>query len=446
MEGRKYNIAIIGGGILGVSIGYFLALYSKSSVVIIEQERDVAHHTSSRNTGKVHAPFLYDPKEKKLFAKIALIGFEMWKKYSDLKGIQFKNDGVIEVATEDEQIDTLKKYVNWGIKNGLEEKDIIFLDHKQTHQIEPNISCKASILCKKDASVDYHLLTKSLKKDFTDSGGHFMFSHKVKRIISNSRYPITISFQNQKEETIHADYLINASGGNSLEMAHSMGMGRDLINLYFRGEYWIAPQEYETITSHSIYSVPKQKKYPFLDPHWIIKFDGHCEIGPNAVPVFGAYAYNLTNNFTEVMPKIKNLMIKHGFWSLLLDREFLSLVSTEINSSFSKKSMINRVKRFLPLLDPNKFTKRGLSGIRSVIINNQGNIIPETILLKNTASLNILNYNSPGATGGLPMAAMIVYDLIKDGFAQRKNDKEDLSGNENSNLWNIEEIYSRIKY
>ena len=107
--------------------------------------------------------------------------------------------------------------------------------------------------------------------------------------------------------------------------------------------------------------------------------------------------------------------------------------------------MINRVKRFLPLLDPNKFTKRGLSGIRSVIINNQGNIIPETILLKNSASLNILNYNSPGATGGLPMAAMIVHDLIKDGFAKRKN-KEDLSGNDNSNLWDVEKIYSRIKY
>ncbi|MDX1373582.1 MAG: dehydrogenase, partial [Nitrososphaeraceae archaeon] len=172
--------------------------------------------------------------------------------------------------------------------------------------------------------------------------------------------------------------------------------------------------------------------------------DGHCEIGPNAVPVFGAYAYNLKNNFTEVMPRIKKLMLKHGFWSLLLDREFLSLISTEVNSSFSKRSMINRVKRFLPLLDPKKFTKRGLSGIRSVIINNHGNIIPETFLLKNTTSLNILNYNSPGATGGLPMAAMIVSELINDGFAQ-KNEKENVSGNNNNNLWDIEEIYSRIK-
>lgn len=446
MEGRKYNIAIIGGGILGVSIGYFLVLNSKASVVIIEQERDVAHHTSSRNTGKVHAPFLYDPKEKKLFARIALIGYEMWEKYSKLKGIQFKNDGVIEVATEDYQIDTLKKYVDWGINNGLAEEDIVFLDYNQTHQIEPNVNCKASIYCRKDASVNYSLLTKALKQDYLHLGGQIMFSHKVKRIISNNQNSIILQIDNHGEGKIETDYLINSSGGNSLEIANSLGIGRDLINLYFRGEYWISPKEYESLTSHSIYSVPKQKKYPFLDPHWIIKVDGHCEVGPNAVPVFGAYAYNLKNNFREIMPKLKKLILRHGFWSLFLDQEFLSLVSTEINSSFSKKSMINRVKKFLPVLDPNKFTKRGFSGIRSIIINNHGKIIPETFLLKDSFSLNILNYNSPGATGALPMAAMLVQDLIKDGLVLKKEDIEKFRNNSVRNQWNIEEIYSRIKY
>ena len=28
-------------------------------------------------------------------------------------------------------------------------------------------------------------------------------------------------------------------------------------NLYFRGEYWIAPSKYKNLTNHSIYSVPK---------------------------------------------------------------------------------------------------------------------------------------------------------------------------------------------
>ena len=92
-----YNIAIIGGGILGASLAYFLSSVSHSKIILIEQEYDVAVHTSSRNTGKVHAPFIYDPVKKKIFAKAASIGYEMLQAYSHYKKILFKQDGVLEV-------------------------------------------------------------------------------------------------------------------------------------------------------------------------------------------------------------------------------------------------------------------------------------------------------------------------------------------------------------
>lgn len=450
MEEKKYNIAIIGGGILGVSIGYFLSLNSKANTIIIEQEKDVGYHTSSRNTGKVHSPFLYDPQKKKIFGKIAYLGYEMWEKYSLSKNIYFKNDGVIEIAKDDKDIDTLRRYLEWGIKNGLDEKDISFLDFNQTRKIEPNVKCRASIYCKRDASVDYSLLIKFLKEDYLFRGGSIIFSHKVKRIKSEGQNTLTIQSHKGKEKTIQTDYIINAAGGNSLEIAHSFGIGKDFINLYFRGEYWISPKEYETLTSRSIYTVPRQKKFPFLDPHWIVRIDGHCEVGPNALPVWGAYAYNIRKNFREVFPRIQEVVRKKGFWSLVMDKEFLSLILTETNSSLSKKAMINRVKQFLPLIDPKKFNRRGISGIRSVLINNKGSFIPDTILLKDVSSLHILNYNSPGATGALPMAAMIVYDLAKEGIIL-KNITNEIRQTKTpqgvpEHLWNIENIYSRIRY
>jgi L-2-hydroxyglutarate oxidase len=449
VEEKKYNIAIIGGGILGISIGYFLAFNSKANTIIIEQEKDVGYHTSSRNTGKVHSPFLYDPQKKKIFGKIAYLGYEMWEKYSHSKNIYFKNDGVIEIAKEDKDIDTLRRYLEWGIKNGLDEKDISFLDFNQTRKIEPNVKCRASIYCKRDASVDYSLLTKYLKEDYLFSGGNILFSHKVKRIKSGGQNTIIIRSDKGKEETIQTDYIINAAGGNSLEIAHSFGIGKDFINLYFRGEYWISPKEYESLTCRSIYTVPRQKKFPFLDPHWIVRIDGHCEVGPNALPVCGAYAYNIRKNFREVFPRIQEVVRKKGFWSLVMDKEFLSLILTETNSSISKKAMINRVKQFLPLIDPKKFNRRGISGIRSVLINNQGSFIPDTLLLKDVSSLHILNYNSPGATGALPMAAMIVHDLAKEGIILKNKTNEirqtkTLQGIPEP-VWNIEDIYSRIR-
>ena len=69
VQNKKFDIVIVGGGILGISIGYFLTLNSDANVVIIEQEKNISSHTSSRNTGKVHAPFLYDPITKKFLRK-----------------------------------------------------------------------------------------------------------------------------------------------------------------------------------------------------------------------------------------------------------------------------------------------------------------------------------------------------------------------------------------
>ena len=81
MQNSIYDVAIIGGGILGASVAYFISSITNSRIILVEQEKRVALHTSSRNTGKVHAPFLYDPIKKKFFAKAASLGFELWKDY-----------------------------------------------------------------------------------------------------------------------------------------------------------------------------------------------------------------------------------------------------------------------------------------------------------------------------------------------------------------------------
>jgi (S)-2-hydroxyglutarate dehydrogenase len=104
----------------------------------------------------------------------------------------------------------------------------------------------------------------------------------------------------------------------------------------------------------------------------------------------------------------------------------------------SKRIMIQRVKKFLPALDTKKFTTRGTAGIRSLLIDDKGNFIPDTLLLKNSISLHILNYNSPGATGALPLSAMIVQELINDKLIKKVTKA--------NQLWNIEDIYSKINF
>ena len=281
---RTFDIIIIGGGILGTCISYFLSSVNKSKkIAIIEQEDKVAFHTSGRNTGKVHAPYLYNPEKKRLFAKAAFHGYEMWEEYAQLRDLSFKKDGVIEVATEKNGVKILQKYLKWGIQNGLEQKDIELMDKSELKKIEPEIKCEAALYVKKDGSVDYSEFTDAVIQDSKKNGTELILNSKVTGIRKdNGKWKIILN----EKENVFAEFLINAAGGESIDIAHSVGIAENFTDVHFRGEYWKAPKEYNSLTKASVYSVPEFPDYPFLDPHWIIRVDGTCEIGPNAVPVF----------------------------------------------------------------------------------------------------------------------------------------------------------------
>lgn len=433
---HDFDIVIIGGGILGTSLSYFLSSLNKSKkIAVIEQAHSVAFHTSGRNTGKVHAPYLYNPEKKKLFAKSAFHGYEMWEEYAKLRDLSFKEDGVIEVAPDQKGIKVLEKYLKWGKENGLEEKDIKLMNKEEMKKIEPEIKCEAALCVYRDASTDYSILTKSIMNDSKESGTNFLLDTKVTKIKKeNGKWIITLN----NEHEINAKFLINAAGGEAVDVAHSIDVAKKFTDVHFRGEYWKAPSEYNKLTKSSTYSVPEFPDYPFLDPHWIIRVDGSCEIGPNAVPVFSPYGYDAAENIKEFIPKMLE-MLNSGARKAVLDKQFQELAMNEIQSSMSKTAMVNRVKKFLPKIDAKKITEKGTAGIRSSIIDDKGKFAPDVILIENDTSFHVLNYNSPGATGALPFSAHIVNHLNKIGLIN--NEEEDAV----CGPWKFSEIIEKLE-
>jgi len=414
----NFDLIIIGGGILGTSISYFLSFLNKSKkIAVIEQENRIAYHTSGRNTGKVHSPYLYNPEKKKLFANTAFHGYEMWKEYSKLQNLPFKEDGVIEVAPDEKGIKVLEKYLKWGKQNGLDEKDIELMDKAELNKIEPEIKCEAALYAHRDGSTDYSILTNSIMKNSKENGINFLFNKKITKIKkNNNKWEITIN----GNEKIFTDFLINAAGGQAIDIAHNMEIAKKFIDVHFRGEYWKTPKKYHNLTKTSVYSVPEFPDYPFLDPHWIIRIDGSCEIGPNAVPVFSPYGYDTTENIKKFIPKILE-MLGSGARKTIFDKQFQELAFSEIQSSMSKSVMVERVKKFLPKIDSKEITIKGTSGIRSSVINAKGKFIPDVMLIEEEQSFHILNYNSPGATGALPFSAFIINQLHSRGLFENEN-------------------------
>lgn len=71
MNGNRYDVVIIGGGVIGSSIARALSKY-QCRTVLLEKEEDVCSGTSKANSAIVHAG--YDAKTGSLKAKLNVKG------------------------------------------------------------------------------------------------------------------------------------------------------------------------------------------------------------------------------------------------------------------------------------------------------------------------------------------------------------------------------------
>jgi (S)-2-hydroxyglutarate dehydrogenase len=420
----RYDIAIIGAGILGVTIAYWISKISKHSVVIIDKEREVAFHTSSRNTGVVHRPFYLNPQKKRLFASAAQESYFLWEKLAAAYHLPWAPIGTLEVALNDTQLTHLGEYENWAFQNGMKGSEIELLDRAGVQKIEPEVECAGAILSKTDTAVSYQEFTRAIFELAKSQGVEFKGSSKVVSIRERSEgNEILLQTNESRASDLFCGFVINSAGGNAVDIAHLMNLGKEFTDLHFRGEYWFVEKTFGQKISRNVYSVPKIKEYPFLDPHFIVRANGSREVGPNAVLVSGPNTYK---GFSQSTGELVSKIFERPLFpkvKLFIDKQFLSLVWHEWKSSISKKQMCERAREFIPALSVDKLIRKGNAGVRSSLIDRNG-FVSEAVFLEGVRSFHILNYNSPGATGAPAFSAFVVKKLIGNGFIARSSEKQ----------------------
>ena len=415
---EKYDVGIIGAGVLGVTAALWLSSLTCCSIALIDKEMKVAAHTTSRNTGVVHRPFYLNPEKKRVFARAAQKSYFLWSSLAKRFHLAWSEVGTLEVAIEDPQLKTLNQYLDWAMKNGMEENEVELLNASEVQDLEPPVKCVGAIHSKRDTGVDYGELTGCVSDLAMKHGVEFLGGQEVKGIEEYSGgVTLDIRTPSNKSAKISCEFLLNLAGGNSMDLAHQLGLAKEYTDLHFRGEYWIVEPGFGKRLTKNIYSVARHTEFPFLDPHFIVRTNGRREVGPNAVLVSGPNAYKgLPSGPMEFLEKIFERPNSPKL-KLFTNPQFLSLVWQEWRSSSSKKQMCNRVKQFIPSLEVNYLCERGLSGVRSSVIDGNG-FVPEAIILEGRKSLHVLNYNSPGATGAPAFSAYIVRKLLDEGHIQ----------------------------
>ena len=435
---HERDVAIVGGGILGTSVAYWLAARYDGRIVVLEREAQVAMHASRLNTGVVHRPFYLHPTKARLFARAAQVSHALWKKYARERDLPWREAGTYKVAADEAQVKVLETNMAWAGANGMAPSEVELLDGREVQRREPNLTCAGALLAKTDACVDFSAFTGAIRADAEALGVKFLTSAGV-RGIDPKVDGVKVSFEGGRPD-FRAAYLINCAGGESLDIAHMMDLGLEYADLHFRGEYWIVGNAAAGLVNRNVYAVPRQPDLPFLDPHWIVRWNGGREIGPNAVPVSSPRQYegkfgppqDWVEKFFE--PPIAN---KLRLW---FNRDFLGVTAREMFSSLSKGEMMRRVQRFIREIRAEHLQERGFAGIRSNVLNRHGAMLKEAVELPGPHSYHVINYNSPGATGAPAYAAYLVDRLTARG------DLDHLAPSTKKTAWDWDAIAKAMEF
>ena len=133
--GKEYDIAIIGGGVVGGMIAYHLAKY-RSRIVILEKESDAAMGQSKANSGIVHAG--YDPQPGSLKAILNVKGSEMMEGICRDLAVKYRRNGTFVVGYSEEDNENLKILLERGKQNGV--RDLALIDGETVRAAEPHLS------------------------------------------------------------------------------------------------------------------------------------------------------------------------------------------------------------------------------------------------------------------------------------------------------------------
>lgn len=129
-----YDIAVIGGGIVGAAIARDLA-GRRLDVALIEARADVGDGTSKANTAILHTGF--DATPGTLESRLVARGYDLLGEYATRTGIPIERTGALLVAWSDEERDALPRLQQKAEKNGYDA--CVLVDAAEVYRRVPDL-------------------------------------------------------------------------------------------------------------------------------------------------------------------------------------------------------------------------------------------------------------------------------------------------------------------
>jgi len=398
MNSQVYDVAIIGGGIVGLATAMALTEHARLSLIVLEAEDHIAAHQTGHNSGVIHSGLYYKPGSLK--ARNCVEGRELLYRFCAENGIAHDRCGKLVVATREDELSRLDELERRGQANGLQ--GLRHLSGDELHDYEPHASGIAALLVPETGIVDYAQVAKVYAQKVCDAGGVVQTGSRVRRI---DRRDAELVLETTRGE-VHCRYVIACAGLQADRVARLCGIDPQVRIVPFRGEYYELIEARRSLVKNLIYPVP-DPRFPFLGVHFTRMIHGGVEAGPNAVLAFKREGYRKTSfSFNDAL----SLATYAGFWRMAA--RYWKTALAEFYRSLSKRVFVKSLQRLIPELHDDDVRAAG-AGVRAQALNAQGKLVDDFHIIEAERMIHVLNAPSPAATASISVGRTIAAMAMK---------------------------------
>jgi len=386
-----YDVAVIGGGIVGMATAKALIEMGRGPVVVLEAEKSLGEHQTGRNSGVIHSGIYYKPGSLK--AKLCAEGREAMFRFCDERKIRHERCGKVIVATRPEQIPALDELERRGKANGLSPRRAT---KEEINEREPHVACVAGLIVEETGIVKFAEVLRSMGALVGELGGEVRTGSRVRGI---ARDGALFVIETESGE-VRAKNLVNCAGLHCDRIARMAGADPGLAIIPFRGEYYDLVEAKRGLCKDLIYPVP-DPRFPFLGVHLTRATDGTVEAGPNAVLAMKREGYFKTS-FS--LGDVASLLGYGGFWRMA--SRHMKTGMFEMYRSLVKSAFVRAVQELVPEVTGADL-EPGRAGVRAQAVEPTGALVDDFRIVPGEAMLHVLNAPSPAATASLAIGKYV---------------------------------------
>lgn len=410
MRSDRYDLAVIGAGIVGLAVAReIIARRPGDKVIVIDKATAVAQHQSGHNSGVIHAGVYYVPGSLK--AELCVEGARLMYEFCDQNAIPVERCGKLIVAVRQDELPRLADLETRARANGV--PGLRRLNAAEIREIEPECRGLAALHSPATGIVDFAAVARAIERELRAKGVEFALGCQITAI---RREPGSATVLLHSGGAYLATSAIACAGLWSDRLAVSAGAPAEPRIVPFRGTYLRLAAAQRPMVRGMIYPVP-DPALPFLGVHITRHIDGGVLLGPTALLVAARDGYGQPAwrpPLGSALRDASQTLSWPGTWALA--RMFWRTGLTEMAMASNRALFVAKCAKYIPAIGSMRLEPAALRGIRAQAINRDGRLVDDFAISQTPGVTHVRNAPSPAATSAFALAARIVdrFDAASD--------------------------------